>query len=163
MDMAKRQQLSAMHRVTWCKNFVSGPLTGLQVRCSITVDSQRCAEVQAGLSDHTPDNPGEDCLTGTQYWCSGVGCEEIATEMPSTTLPKLADGRLESYAWPGGYPIYYLDGESSVLCPGCAQHSLEDSIPHFQPQAFGVLYEAESLLCDQCSKEINDRFDAGKG
>lgn len=26
-------------------------------------------------------------------------------------------GKLPAYAWPGGYPIVYLDAENSWLCP----------------------------------------------
>lgn len=36
------------------------------------------------------------------------------------------DGTYPSYAWPGGYPIYYVDNDNNVLCPTCAsrKHSL---------------------------------------
>jgi hypothetical protein len=71
------QTVSDMHHITWCKNFVSGPLTGMQVKCTMHVDAERCCEVQAHLNEATPDEPHSDCLTGSQWWASGVGCEEV--------------------------------------------------------------------------------------
>ncbi len=47
-----------------------------------------------------------------------------------------SNGQLSSYAWPGGYPIYYLDGESGVLCPKCANK--EQSVEKFEPVAAGM-------------------------
>jgi hypothetical protein len=37
----------------------------------------------------------------------------------------LDNGKLDAYAWPGGYPIYYLDRRGDVLCPKCAQAIFE--------------------------------------
>src|SRR5262249_45369102 len=30
------------------------------------------------------------------------------------------NGNLPAYAWPGGYPIYYLCADNGILCPHCA-------------------------------------------
>jgi hypothetical protein len=30
------------------------------------------------------------------------------------------NGNLPAYAWPGGYPLYYLCADNGVLCPQCA-------------------------------------------
>lgn len=37
---------------------------------------------------------------------------------------RLPDGSLESFAWPGGYPIVYQDGHGETLCPACASVEL---------------------------------------
>jgi hypothetical protein len=66
-----------LHRIVFVKNFLTGPLAGLSVRSSMTVDACLCAKDQAQLNNHTPDNPGSDVLTGSQWWASGVGCEEV--------------------------------------------------------------------------------------
>ena len=29
----------------------------------------------------------------------------------------LTDGKLPAYAWPGGYPLYYVTEQANVLCP----------------------------------------------
>ena len=31
---------------------------------------------------------------------------------------------LTPYAWPGGYPIVYVDERGKLLCPECATHEL---------------------------------------
>jgi hypothetical protein len=31
-----------------------------------------------------------------------------------------AEGKLDAYAWPGGYPIFYVVNDSDVCCVGCA-------------------------------------------
>lgn len=66
------------------------------------------------------------------------------------------DGKLEAYAWPGGYPICYLDLEESILCPACATKSLQDpdEVPQFKPVAWYYCDEGEIEFCMQCSKEI---------
>lgn len=73
-------------------------------------------------------------------------------------LPRDNKGKLESFAWPGGYPMYYLDREDSVLCPECANRSDSDpdEVPHFKPVAYGYLEgpQDDPTFCDHCSKEI---------
>lgn len=75
-------------------------------------------------------------------------------------LPRNDDGTLISYAWPGGYPVYYLDKEDSVLCPACANKSEEDNadFPAFLPVACDVNWEDESLYCDDCSCRIESAY-----
>lgn len=68
-------------------------------------------------------------------------------------------GQLIKYAWPGGYPVFYLDGENSVLCHDCAVKSdSEDEIPQFKPVASDINYEDASLYCDQCSQRIESAY-----
>lgn len=67
------------------------------------------------------------------------------------------NGSLPAYAWPGGYPIYYLDGENSILCPKCATESLNDAVP-FRPVAGDVHWEGAPLYCDNCSAEIESAY-----
>src|SRR5262249_44627177 len=75
-------------------------------------------------------------------------------------LPRNDDGTLASWAWPGGYPIYYLDSQNSVLCPECANKSDGDvdELTGFKPVAFGVNWEDASLYCDNCSERIESAY-----
>ena len=68
------------------------------------------------------------------------------------------DGKLPAYAWPGGYPVYYLDGEDNVLCSKCANKSLNDFIEKFRPIVGDINYEDASLYCDQCSERIESAY-----
>ena len=77
-----------------------------------------------------------------------------------TNLPTNNDGTLASYAWPGGYPIFYLDSETSVLCPNCANksHQDPDEVPQFKPIAADVNYDDPELYCDHCSCRIESAY-----
>ena len=70
------------------------------------------------------------------------------------------DGKLPAYAWPGCYPILYLDQENSVLCAACATNSLDDpdEVPQFRPVACDVYYEGEPETCTQCGTEIESAY-----
>ena len=93
---------------------------------------------------------------------------------------RLEDGKLPSYAWPGGYPIYYLDGSNCILCPDCA-NSIEsqyrlDLLSDFcnwiiylddmlfsdekdLPRYVAVNYEDDALYCDACNKQIECAYE----
>ena len=80
--------------------------------------------------------------------------------MDIKTLERDRDGKLPSFAWPGGYPIIYIDKENSELCPSCATKSLDDpdELPQFKPVAFDVYYEGPAFTCDQCSTVIESAY-----
>lgn len=66
---------------------------------------------------------------------------------------------LESYAWPGGYPIYYLtDPDNSVLCPDCATRLARDPDERETVAAYGIQEDSSEtdLICDACGKTIYD-------
>lgn len=84
---------------------------------------------------------------------------------------RLENGQYQSYAWPGGYPIYYLDGCNNVLCPGCVNRQQNEYIldiladlcnwaidpsddgTYFDardlPVAADINYEDDTLYCDE--------------
>ena len=46
------------------------------------------------------------------------------------TLPQRnSDGTFPAYAWPGGYPMLYLDGHNEVLCATCATMEADKEDP----------------------------------
>ena len=73
-------------------------------------------------------------------------------------LPLDAHGKLLSFAFPGGYPLFYLDGENSTLCPECANNALHDEVEDFRPVAVAMNCEDLALFCDQCSKLIEAAY-----
>jgi hypothetical protein len=60
------------------------------------------------------------------------------------------DGTFPAWAWPGGYPLYYLDNENNILCPKCANKEDMSTEPLFVE----VNYEDTELYCDDCSQRI---------
>lgn len=76
-------------------------------------------------------------------------------ETPAITETRMENGDLPAFAWPGGYPIYYLDKENNVLCPACANKNDEFSAPIV---AADINWEDAGLYCDQCSKRIESAY-----
>lgn len=62
-----------------------------------------------------------------------------------------------AYAWPGGYPIVYLDKNGCVVCPDCA---FNDAIAgsYFGPYTPAIHWEGDPLFCDECGKEIASAY-----
>jgi hypothetical protein len=80
------------------------------------------------------------------------------------------DGSLDAFAWPGGYPIFYLCEDSGVLCPDCARTVDGDpeGYPQDDPQwhivAADVHWEGAPMFCDNCNAEIESAYgDPEKG
>jgi hypothetical protein len=75
-------------------------------------------------------------------------------------IQRNSDGKLPAYARAGGYPIYYLDRENSVMCADCATKSADDpdEIEKFKPESYGIHYEGPVINCDQCGAEIESAY-----
>lgn len=93
---------------------------------------------------------------------------------------KMENGQYQSYAWPGGYPLYYLDGCNNVLCPDCVnrqqkEYELDiladlcnwaidpsDDSTYFDvrdlPVAADINYEDNAFYCDNCSERIESAY-----
>lgn len=98
----------------------------------------------ARLADEEEDEE-EELPAATPHATPGlwraVGCE------PGEKLP--------AFAWPGGYPLYYLDTQGSTLCPECANENDGYSAPLAE---MGINYEDANLFCDNCSKQIASAY-----
>ena len=68
---------------------------------------------------------------------------------------------MDYYAWPGGYPMFYITGDGGVLCPKCVNENLE-LLDEFDPQwyviGYDVNYEDEHLYCDHCGEKIESAY-----
>lgn len=71
------------------------------------------------------------------------------------------DGKLPSYAWPGGCPQYYLHIDAceyaEVLCPDCAQKIWEQRDEE-NALYFDTNWEDPELYCDECGKRIESAY-----
>lgn len=67
-------------------------------------------------------------------------------------------GQLPSFAWPGGYPIFYMDGDNCILCPKCANKFANDEQVNFRPVAFDINWEDPSMICEQCNERIPSAY-----
>jgi hypothetical protein len=77
--------------------------------------------------------------------------------MTASDLDSIRDdkGQLPAFAWPGGYPIVYLDREGNILCPDCANRET-DALQ--APVACDVYYEGPPIQCDDCSGTIDSAY-----
>ncbi len=69
-------------------------------------------------------------------------------------------GQLPAYAWPGGYPMFYLAADNGVLCPKCANEYKpeRDNGDQLKPVAYGINYEDTSLFCESCNQRIESAY-----
>ena len=67
-------------------------------------------------------------------------------------------GRLASYAWPGGYPLFYLCEDGCILCPDCATENADPTEPQWNVVAVDVNWEDPSLNCDHCDRRIESAY-----
>ena len=77
------------------------------------------------------------------------------TNASAQVLEVASDGVLPTHAWPGGYPMFYLDGENNVLCPKCANENDEYNSPLV---AYDVNWEEANLFCNHCSGQIEAAY-----
>jgi hypothetical protein len=82
-----------------------------------------------------------------------------------TLLDEMKDssGKYPSYAWPGGYPIYYLMDDGETLCPTCMNDSTNPI--HFDGQADGwrveapgINWEDTDMICCHCNRKIESAY-----
>ena len=80
--------------------------------------------------------------------------------------------KLAAYAWPGGYPVFYLTTDGGVLCAGnecangtesiaCSENCLEDD--GWRVIAGDIHWEGEPLTCDHCNGEIESAYGPVEG
>lgn len=68
-----------------------------------------------------------------------------------------------TYAWPGGYPIFYLCADGGVLCPKCANDNIAlttdpDAEKDWRIVASDINYEDDWLFCSHCNKLIESAY-----
>ena len=72
-------------------------------------------------------------------------------------VKKSSKGSLDKYAWPGGYPLYYLAQPSNdVLCSGCATE--ERLKPDGEKLLVDANWENPDMWCDNCNKRIESAY-----
>ncbi len=70
------------------------------------------------------------------------------------------------YAWPGGYPLFFLCDDGAALCCDCVKaerRQILESIAHNQHDGWRVIgqdinWEDDMLLCDNCSDHIESAY-----
>lgn len=72
---------------------------------------------------------------------------------------KNESGKLISFTWPGGYPMFYITRRGDVLCPDCASEELKLGEDSFDPPIDGdTNWEDPTLYCDVCNERIESAY-----
>jgi len=74
---------------------------------------------------------------------------------------RLENGTYPTYAWPGGYPLFYITKDGGVLCPKCVNENLElveGDDPQWRIVAYDINYEDTELYCDNCNEKIESAY-----
>lgn len=67
-----------------------------------------------------------------------------------------ADGSYPKYAWPGGYPVFYVAADGGVLCSKCVNDptnpigQTKDTPAEWRLVGSDVNWESDDLVCDHC-------------
>lgn len=70
------------------------------------------------------------------------------------------------YAWPGGYPLFFICDDGGALCFTCAKKERRNIISSiawnvrdgWKVAAVDVNWEDTELYCDHCSKPIESAY-----
>lgn len=87
-----------------------------------------------------------------------------APREPNDRLPRDDDGKFTAYAWPGGYPLYYITKDGGVLCGKCAREAEAEGLtsdpgdPQWYIVAAEVNWEDTSLYCDHAGERIESAY-----
>lgn len=80
---------------------------------------------------------------------------------------KKTEGAYPTWAWPGGYPIYYLAADNGIMCPDCANsedcdpEKLDADCPcdnQWRIVASNIHWEGGYIICENCSKGIESAY-----
>ena len=91
----------------------------------------------------------------------------MTTIQPSLDLTPylLENGNVQSYAWPGGYPIYFILQDGEAICPACVSRNRKlineafaDHDPQWNVVSSCVNYEDDSLYCCHCNEKIESAY-----
>jgi len=75
------------------------------------------------------------------------------------------NGDLPAYAWPGGYPMFYLAADGGILCPTCANEERAKRADSDCPddREWRVVdgdthLEGPPMACDNCGELIKSSY-----
>ena len=60
------------------------------------------------------------------------------------------DGKLSSFAWPGGYPLLYVNKDNEVFCPDCANEIEKSGEDWEKPTYCFAHFEGKPIVCEEC-------------
>jgi len=93
-------------------------------------------------------------------------CVKSHDDLPFHIHPETGKRELDAYAWPGGYPVFYVEkgfsGES-VVCRKCANHTVNETETAAENTSHRIVgwdinYEDPDLYCSACGDRIESAY-----
>lgn len=72
----------------------------------------------------------------------------------STLAEMKQSGVYDLVAWPGCYPLVYLEDDNSIVCPACANAGKATDIISVYPN-----FEDTEMYCDYCGERIEAAYE----
>ena len=71
-------------------------------------------------------------------------------------------GKYDYYAWPGGYPLFFITEDCGILCTKCCNENKDLLNDEYDKQWFVIDYEVNwedgELYCDHCNDKIESAY-----
>ena len=90
--------------------------------------------------------------------------KKLSMQAKIKTILEQNDNTLPAYAWPGGYPLFYLTADNGVLCSDCANMAVAEDLAFDSTDEqwylidYDINYEDKNLYCDHCSNYIESAY-----
>lgn len=123
----------------------------------IIADEKISDDSVSSLADDAEENESYD----DHHYYISIRFNEVK---PNETIKKytMENGKVQSYAFPGGYPIHYITADNGVLCPDCVNKNMKLLNDKHDKQWYVVDAEINcednSLYCDNCNKQIESAY-----
>lgn len=81
--------------------------------------------------------------------------------MINPDIPRENDGTVPKWAWPGGYPLFYVCEDGGDICSDCVNHDegfREIDAPDWNVNGYAINYEDPELYCDGCGRRIESAY-----
>jgi len=78
-----------------------------------------------------------------------------------TTLELRATIRNGKYAWPGGYPLFFVNKDGDCICMDCARKeykSVSRDLLHNGEMVCDINWEDKDLICEYCGNQIESAY-----
>lgn len=116
-------------------------------------------DVVSTLPEVTAIDKGGECRQVS------FGQSKLKTNM-ITTPSQFGRALNQPYAWPGGYPTYFITSDGAALCCDCAKRQgrqICDSIrtrsnDGWRVESQDINWEDASLYCDHCGERIESAY-----
>lgn len=92
--------------------------------------------------------------------------EDLIAELEASGYEgvRLANKEWEKWAWPGGYPLFYVCKDNEPICPACCNREIARTAdparddPQWTIVGVDINYEDEDLYCSHCAEHIESAY-----